>query len=858
MGSGSRLVGIALFAGLLAAVPLLVARPTVPPPPVTRPAIDPTRLDLDGNPLAAGAIARAGTLRFRHGGEIGGVVFSPVGPTVYTASGFAMSSPPAKGVKAWDIATGRQRRAFGDDAPFCAIDVSPDGKLVAAGDEDRGIRIWDAATGREVRRITPFEDHRAGRGEANPVWFVHFSRDGKHVAALAGYELVVLDVATGREKARHSAGEGGVFSTNCYAGRLATIVHGTVRVIDLSTGDDVATVKLETDPDPTLAITLSPDGNTVVTSTQKQTVRAWNLADGKLRWQAVLPGDLALLAYSPAGEVLAVASTGRADAGSVMLLDATTGKERGQFEDFSEPVYAIRFSPDGKTLATGGRGQTLRLWDTVAGKERPTFEAHPGPVTTIAVSGDGRILASCSEQDRIARLWDTSTGRQIRGFAGHDGGVEEVTITPDGKLIASAAGNVVCLWDAESGRLIHKLEEHVALGPYLRFSEDGKTLATGGRGNLLALWNCSTGKVIREFPAPPRGVAAFLTFRDGRLLVFETPNNDEDGDVPIEIWDATANRLVRRFVGHASGGRPSIGLSPDGRMLASRSADKTIRVWEMASGNERGRFDEPGELRYTGEWTGTQFLAFSPDGRTLVTGGSDDPLARRWDLGSGKELQPLTGHRSWVGAIEYSADGRVLATGSQDTTAIFWDGPRASAPVLARLELTEGELAERWEELKDSDAAKAFHAIKTLGRGGDRSARWLAAKVRPVANADPVALTRWLEDLDDVQFTVRERAAAALTRVADQAEDSLRGVLERTRSAEVRQRIRGILEVAQDVEPSPDRLREIRAVEALELTRAPAAREHLARLAGGAPRANLTREAKAALRRLDLNGSDIR
>jgi WD40 repeat protein len=850
MGKGSRLVGITVVAAILVAVPMLVARPTVPPI-ASRTPREPRRTDLDGNLLPPGAIARAGTLRFRHGGEIGGIAFSPDGRTVYTVSTFAMSSPPAKGVKVWDAATGRERRHLGGDTAFCSVAVSPDGRLVAAGEEDRAIRIWDAATGNEVRRTAPFEDLRAGRGESNPVWIVHFARNGDRVAALAGYELVVLDVQTGLEKARRSAGEGGVFSTNCSAGRLATIVRGTVRLIDLATGEEVTTVKLENDPDPTLAIALSPDCKTVVTSTQKQNIRAWSLGDGKLRWQTMLPGDLALLAYSPAGDRLAVASTGRADAGAVMLLDATTGKEVGQFENCSESVYSMQFSSDGKLLATGGRGQSLRLWDTSTGKESPIFAAHSGPVTTVAISGDGEILATCSDQDRTVRAWNTATGRQIGRFAGHDSGVEEVTISPDRKLLASAAGNTVCLWNVQSGRLVHKLNEHAALGSYLRFSEDGKKLVTGGRSNMLAIWDCATGKVVREFPAPPHGVAAFLTFRDGRLLVLESPNNDDDGEAPIAIWDAIANRMVRRFVGHASGTRPSIGLSRDDRMLASRSADKTIRVWEVASGGERCRFDEPGEQRFTGEWTGTQFLAFSPDSRTLVTGGSDDPLARRWDLTIGKELRPLAGHRSWIGAIEFSANGRVLATGSQDTTTILWDGTCCTAPLPPRVQLTDMDLAEKWDDLKDADAAKAFRAIHALGRGGDSAARWIGARLRPVADVQPSALARLIEDLDDSQFTARERAAAALMRVADQAEDTLRAELERTRSPEVRQRIRGILDVAQDVEPAPERLREIRAVEALEAIHGPSAREQLDRLAGGAVPAHLTREAKAALRRLE-------
>jgi hypothetical protein len=172
--------------------------------------------------------------------------------------------------------------------------------------------------------------------------------------------------------------------------------------------------------------------------------------------------------------------------------------------------------------------------------------------------------------------------------------------------------------------------------------------------------------------------------------------------------------------------------------------------------------------------------------------------------------------------------------------------------------LTDAQLVDRWDDLKDPDAGKAYQAILALGRGGDRVARGIGPRLQPTAALEPVLLRRYIEDLDDPQFSVREKAAAALLRVADQAEDDLRRVLERTRSPEVRQRIRGILDVSQDLQPSPDRLREVRAVEVLERVGTTAAREQLIRLAGGAERANLTREAKAALRRLDREAPDVR
>src|SRR5262249_20625993 len=133
---------------------------------------------------------------------------------------------------------------------------------------------------------------------------------------------------------------------------------------------------------------------------------------------------------------------------------------------------------------------------------------------------------------------------------------------------------------------------------------------------------------------------------------------------------------------------------------------------------------------------------------------------------------------------------------------------------------------------------------------GDQAAEFIGKQLAPAVPADETLINRWIGDLDHQQFAAREKATASLVRVADQAEEALRAALERTRSAEMRQRIRHILESAHAVDLSPDRLRELRSVEVLEAIGTPAARDRLTALSRGATGAFLTREAQAALRRL--------
>jgi WD40 repeat protein len=843
-----------LLLAVLAAVPFLAARPTVPPPPALRRPPEPVRPDPDGEPLPARAIARAGTLRFRHGADVNQVVFSPDGRIVYTAC------HGDKLTRALAIADGRELRRFGGDAGQGSVAISADGKRLATGEAGNLVRVWDAFSGREVRRFKAVLAHPAPPDGLAPPYVqrVRVSPNGTTVVAWyrPGPTVIVWDIATGKEIRRlsgqstfcdHLSGQGEWFTM---------LMKDRVRVMETATGREAREVELSEDPGngtEVSRIALAPDGRSLVTSSHDKRLRSWDLRSGKKRWMADLPADAYDLAFSRDGAVVAVACwdlDGDGRNGFVLLVNVATGKELQRIDRQGRSAHALAFSPDGKTLATGGTGHTLRLWDVATGKEVSALAGHPGPITTTSLSGDGRLLATCSDHDRVVRLWDTATGREIRRIEGHDTGVDEVALSPDGRLLASATADVVHVSDTSSGRILRDLERHAALGPLLRFSDDGKTLATASHGNTVAIWDCATGKRIREMPAPPGGLAALLTFHDGRLLGYETPPvvNDE-ADMAIHLWDVTAHRLVRRFAGHPVA-VASIILSPDGRMLASRGPDKTIRVWEVATGGERCRFQEPGDNQNTMSWTGTQFLAFSPDRRMLVSGGSDDPFARRWDLATGKEMPPLTGHRSWIGTVEFSASGRFFVTGSQDTSCLVWDGSAISPPLRLPVRLADADLARCWDDLRDPDAAKAYRAVLALAGAGDQATAWIGAQVKPTAAVDRAAVARSIDALDDPQFAVRERATAALMRVANQAEDALRGALERTRSPEVQRRIGHLLDVAYDVAPTPDRLLELRAVEALEMIGTSAARERLLVLAGGPAGANLTREARAAVRRL--------
>jgi hypothetical protein len=286
----------------------------------------------------------------------------------------------------------------------------------------------------------------------------------------------------------------------------------------------------------------------------------------------------------------------------------------------------------------------------------------------------------------------------------------------------------------------------------------------------------------------------------------------------------------------------TVAFSADSSILAAggvgEQASGDVRRWELSTGKELAPLHGHGD--------GVFAVAFSAGGRTLAVGGRDKAI-HLWEVASGRERGRLVGHDGGVLALCFSHDGRRLLSSSFDSTGLVWDLSDWGSDQPPRGELSLPQLQRYWQGLASEDPRRAWRAVWMLA-GAPLSVAFLGQRLRPAAPVDAAQVARWIAELDAEDFAVRQRAAAALSELGEIAAPALHRALEVRPSAEVRRRLGELLQELS--RPSPRQLQQVRALEALEYADTPAARHILEELAGGAPQARLTLEARAALGRL--------
>jgi len=332
-------------------------------------------------------------------------------------------------------------------------------------------------------------------------------------------------------------------------------------------------------------------------------------------------------------------------------------QERNRLEGRSDSVSSVAFSTDGKTIASGNRDNSVKLWDVARGEEIATLNGHSDPAMRVVFSPDGKTLASASA-DKTVKLWDVTTGQVINTLNGHNDVVDSVVFSPDGKTLASGSWDkTVKLWDVATGKAIAILNGHSAMVFSVGFSPDGKTLASGSDDKSVKLWDVATGKAITTLNGHSAMVFSVGFSPDGKTLA------SGSGDKTIKLWDVTTGKAITTLNGH-SDAIWSVVFSSDGKTLASGSGDKSVKLWDVATGKAITALNGHSDL--------VNSVAFTPDGK-MIASGSRDNSVKLWDVTTGKAITTLNGHSKVISSVGFSPDGKTLASGSADSSVKLWD-----------------------------------------------------------------------------------------------------------------------------------------------------------------------------------------
>ncbi|MEO1665248.1 MAG: TIR domain-containing protein [Chloroflexota bacterium] len=364
------------------------------------------------------------------------------------------------------------------------------------------------------------------------------------------------------------------------------------------------------------------------------------------------------IVFSPDGAAVAIA-TGEGD---VAVWDSATGDVLATMEvdNVEGEKNSMEFNAEGTLLVAGTSvSNVVAVWDAQTGRLIDRFFGHSDAVYDVFF-GDGGEMVVSGSQDGSVNLWDVGTGLQLREFVGHDSGVLVVHhIDGPDYILSGAANGTVRLWDAHNGAVMTLFHEHQAKVHAVAYSPDGSTVFSGSRDGVLYVQETANNN------APVR----IQGHDDVVWAVDYNPRNPEMGasasaDGTVRLWNLRTGEELYTFTGHDA---PlwSLAFHPNGERVLSGDEDGITILWDATTGEEIMRVDGHSGQR-------VRALAFAPDGRSFASGGADESIAL-WDTGTGEEITRFTGHTDWIWSIDYSRDGSQIVSSAGESTILVWN-----------------------------------------------------------------------------------------------------------------------------------------------------------------------------------------
>ncbi|MDQ2920644.1 MAG: caspase family protein, partial [Acidobacteriota bacterium] len=648
----------------------------------------------------------------------------------------------------WETATGRELRNLSSGtqsgmtmSPFVAF--SRDSRLVAAAAGDNTIKVWDVITGREIQTLAGSQGGMASAIAG--VFFIAFTPDGRVVTIsdairiwdlASGQELRSISISILNPTAFMGGGAGAALTPD--NSQLAFVFtdegRPQVKFWDLATGREVRAINLPDKEINSLELSFTADGRLLVGGIVDKRLKLWDLSGkGNERELGPTTTDYGLIKFTRDGRLIALA-----EGYTVKLWEVATGRELPALNAPNSGLFTAQgriyagFSDDGKRLATGGFDTPTILWETETAKQlikmsgrtnmaykvtfsadgtrlwsggRTRWDLREGRGSRISAgpsdgmlglpSPDGKYLAVFTTNSDVLNILEVPTGKQVQRLAPSSSGsvIQRASFSPDGTMILTSYGRSpqqqnptplrpggletqLKIWEVKSGRELRTLTLDAASFE-AGFSPDGRMLATLGAMGQISLWDTTSGSRLRELTSSPLGNLGAMTggmINPGAINPGSIKSGSiKPGSMPAMPSMADISAMMTNMMGAMSAGTmgrsvTSMTFSPDGRTLAtggveSKSTFDLAAMMRTASG-------QPGQK-------GQKKSSKNPpsDPQDLLKSMKVEAVGQvvLWDVSTGQELGALKGHGKGVTSVAFSSDGRLLASGSTDNTIRIWD-----------------------------------------------------------------------------------------------------------------------------------------------------------------------------------------
>ncbi|MCX5963484.1 MAG: AAA-like domain-containing protein [Cyanobacteria bacterium] len=462
-----------------------------------------------------------------------------------------------------------------------------------------------------------------------------------------------------------------------------------------------------------MSVAFSPDGQFLASASQDATVKLWRIDGTPVETLLGHSKTVRSVSFSKNSSLLASAS----EDGTVKLWQVSDGGLIKTIPSHDGQVWAVGFSPDGKTIASGGWDYPawsgkIKFWN-LDGTPRifsPVVSVKTDFFRSLEFSRDGQMIV-CSGDTGKVQLIKVSDGAVLTTINAHDDWARGVSISPDDQRVASVGNDgTVKLWNVD-GSLIKQFTGHDASANSVAFSSDGKTLITASSDSTVKMWRVDE-QFQKSMSSQQRGDLYWgISVSPDSQMIAAASSNQAQTSWNVQFW-SDQNKLLKTFPAH-DGRIVTIQFSPNGKLIATASWDGTVKVWtrdgkllQTLEGHNGGRrrrpvnsvnfspdskilvfagygddkdqnfwmisnIDGSSQRKIEGHSDQIQRIVFSPDGKTIATA-SWDRTIKLWRVSDGKLIRTLTGHGDWLFALAFSPDGQMLASGSKDQTVRLW------------------------------------------------------------------------------------------------------------------------------------------------------------------------------------------